>query len=90
MATTTEMRALLAVACPWCNAKPGEKCVTRRGKTLVPITTLDGESHDMRWQAATGRGAGVIQEAEVLRQRRALAAKAKGSLAAAAKVPRPW
>lgn len=66
MATSAEIKALLAVTCPWCGAKPGEKCSARFGKTTHPLTTLDGESHDARWQSALGRGAKVTPTTDML------------------------
>lgn len=58
MATAREIRALLDVACPHCGAGVGSACrvrVHRRGRMVtLPITTLDGGSHDARWQAALG------------------------------------
>jgi len=86
MATASEMRALLATSCPWCSASPGEKCRVRRGKQFVPVTTLDGESHDARWQAALGRGAKVLGEADILKSQRVQALAASGR----PRVERPW
>lgn len=43
-------RALRAVACPHCRARPGEPCTGPRGTPLVKT-----EAHDSRIQAATGR-----------------------------------
>lgn len=87
MATAAEMRALLATSCPWCSAAPGEKCRVRRGKQYVTVTTLDGESHDARWQSALGRGAKVLGEAEILKsqQRQTLAAGGQPQ-----RIEKPW
>lgn len=35
----------LATACPWCNARPGQRCTGRRGRTLPT-------SHPSRTEAA--------------------------------------
>ena len=67
MTTAAEMRALLAVSCPWCGAGPGTRCHARRaGGAFVPPSTLAAESHDARWQAALGRPAAVIADAPTL------------------------
>lgn len=74
MATVDERRALLAVSCRWCSAKPGEEChavttgrqaanVRRRHDVRKPITTLDGGAHDLRWHDALGRPAPVLAAA---------------------------
>lgn len=71
MATAQERAALLAVACPWCHAAPGEVCELRlrrpvpaqrsRLRVVRPPTptTLDAGCHDARWQAALGVSAQV-------------------------------
>lgn len=75
MATKAQMDALLAVPCPWCGVPAGERCRVRIGKQLVVApTTLDGESHDARWLAATGSPARVLTGA--VAERRGLPALA--------------
>jgi len=75
MATKAQMDALLAVPCPWCGVPVGERCRVRIGKQLVVApTTLDGESHDARWLAATGSPARVLTGA--VAERRGLPALA--------------
>jgi hypothetical protein len=87
MATADERRALLAIACPHCDAWPGSLCTTsfahRRRKfrddepmtrrVVRPPRTLDGGFHDARWQAALGRSAEVVGDvvAEVVAEARA-------------------
>jgi len=69
MATTAERTALLAVTCTHCGAGTGDACYKlsrRHGRDVrLPITTLDGGSHDARWVAALGRGAPVLVGAVV-------------------------
>jgi hypothetical protein len=61
MATKEQMAALLATACPWCGAAQGQRCKVRIGSRHVTVpTTLDGESHEARWQAALGLPAQVL------------------------------
>ena len=63
MATEQQMQALLATACPWCGVPPGRKCEVRIGSRHVTVpSTLDGESHEARWQAALGLPARVMSE----------------------------
>jgi len=63
MATADEMKALMSVPCSWCGAKPGVRCFVRtRNRQRVP-STLDGESHDARWQRALGVDARVLSSA---------------------------
>lgn len=55
------MDALLGVPCSWCGAREGERCRVRIGRRLIVApSTLDGESHDARWLAATGAPARVL------------------------------
>jgi hypothetical protein len=82
MATSAEMTALLAVPCPYCGAPRGTKCGRTVGKFVTHPTTLDGESHDARWQRAGLGGATVLSER--VAERRAPA------LVASAVVERPW
>ncbi len=69
MATHEERAALLAVACRWCSAKPGEECHavttgraarTRRHDVRRPLTTTDAGAHSLRWEDALGRTAPVL------------------------------
>lgn len=66
MATVDERTALMTVTCPHCGAGPLQACFTlgrSHGRDVrLPITTLDGGSHDARWRAALGRSAPVIVE----------------------------
>lgn len=76
MATPEERRALLAIACPHCDAWAGSLCTTSfahrhrrfhdddefRRRVVRPPRTLDGGFHDARWQAALGRSAAVVAE----------------------------
>lgn len=65
MATVDERTALLTVTCPHCGAVPSERCYSRsisNGRLIrLPITTLDGGSHDARWLLALGRPAPVLR-----------------------------
>ena len=64
MATKAQMDALLSVPCKWCGARIGERCHVRLGRRIIVApTTLDGESHDARWLAATGVPARVLGQA---------------------------
>lgn len=67
MATLDQMRALLSISCRWCGAAPKEACFTtvkRHGREVrIPLTTLDGGCHDLRWQDALGTGAVVMTAA---------------------------
>lgn len=100
MATSEQRQKLLAVACSWCNALPGQECRTHRQR---PVTTLDGWSHDARWRAALGVSAPVIEEAVRLHQQRpvgpgdddsgpvaASEPVALGTALAASAAERPW
>lgn len=79
MATKAQMTALLAVRCTWCGAQPGTRCQVRvRGRQNYVPSTLDGESHDARWQAALGMSAPV------------LTASVHDMLGLAASAERPW
>ncbi len=53
MATTAEREQLLATACPWCSARPGEECHNGT-KARRPLRSLDGGCHDARWRRALG------------------------------------
>jgi hypothetical protein len=67
MASKAQMDALLAVGCRWCGVGAGERCKVRIGSRWVTVpSTLDGESHDLRWQDALGMSARVLS-AEVAR-----------------------
>lgn len=82
MATTAQVQALLGVPCPHCRAARGEACGVAAGprprdaeggirrQARLPITTLDGGSHDARWVAALGTSAPVVPEALEERQQR--------------------
>jgi len=80
MATKEQMKALLSVACTWCGAQPGTKCFVRvGGKQQSVPSTLDGETHDARWQRALGMTAPVLRsQVEVY------------GLAASGASERPW
>lgn len=60
MATPEQMKALLAVPCTWCGASPGQRCFVKVGRRVTVPSTLDGESHDARWQRALGMQARVL------------------------------
>jgi hypothetical protein len=72
MATREQLRALLAVACPWCGAAVQEPCSAPGSRSPYvegprrtdrrPIRTLDGGSHDARWRRALGEPAPVRAE----------------------------
>lgn len=75
MATPDERRALLAIACPHCDAWAGSLCTISfahrrkrfrddepQRRVVRPPRTLDGGFHDARWQAALGRSADVVGE----------------------------
>lgn len=72
MATRDQLRALLAVACPWCGAAVQEPCSAPGSRSPYvegprrtdrrPIRTLDGGSHDARWRRALGEPAPVRAE----------------------------
>ena len=73
MATPEQRRTLLATACPWCHAQPGNVCTRGRGgkrdveggvrkQRPLLVTTLDGGCHDARWQAAGLGTAPVVAE----------------------------
>lgn len=59
MATSAELRALMAVSCTYCGAGVGVRCGRTLGNLTIRPTTLDGESHDARWRAA-GLGAATV------------------------------
>lgn len=71
-ATTVDRRTLLAVACPWCGASPGEVCTVNDGGSQGQVrqrqgerrrvTTLAGGCHDARWRAAVGVPAPVLSQ----------------------------
>lgn len=61
MATAAQMRALLSVTCPHCGAGPHSYCYVKSGGQRKPITSLDGRSHEARWQAALGLPARVAE-----------------------------
>ena len=74
MATAEERSTLLSKPCRWCGARTGEQCraATARVKgndgaapreVPVPVTTLDGGFHDLRWQDTLGRPARVVTTA---------------------------
>lgn len=78
MATAEQRKALLAVACPWCGAGPGDVCTVPRRNELdteggkrrtqgLRVTTLDGGCHDDRWRRALGTTAPVIAAAVAAR-----------------------
>lgn len=68
MATTAEVEALLAVRCSYCGAAKGTKCGREVGALIVRPTTLDGESHEARWQRAGLGAAAVLSERVAERQ----------------------
>jgi hypothetical protein len=90
MATREEMDALLAVTCPWCGAAVGEHCFVRFGKTIARPSTLDGESHEARWQRALGMNARVLSTQADLRAGRESRPAARLGEAATAVLDRPW
>lgn len=61
MATPAERAQLMSVSCPWCGAGPEQECYVGSKSKRRPITSLDGGSHDARWQKALGRPATVIE-----------------------------
>lgn len=67
MATPDQMRTLLSISCRWCGATLNEACFTtvkRHGREVrIPLTTLDGGCHDLRWQDALGTSAAVMTAA---------------------------
>lgn len=72
MATRDQIRALLAVPCPWCHAAVGELCSAPgardphtegpRRSDRRPIRTLDAGCHDARWLRALDEPAPVRAE----------------------------
>lgn len=78
MATKEQMKTLLSVACTWCGAQAGTKCFVRVGGRQQVPSTLDGETHDARWQKALGMTAPVLR------------AQVEYSLAASGASERPW
>lgn len=95
VASRDQIRALLAVSCPWCHAAVNEPCSTMghrrdgaegpRRSDRRPIRTLDGGSHDARWRRALGEPAPVrrevvAEEHQVHRERQLIGAP----------VERPW
>ena len=81
MATPQQRTALLAVACPWCYAAPGEPCTLRSSSSVRidseggqrrtssrGVSTLDGGCHDARWKVALGMEAPVIRGAVLAAQ----------------------
>lgn len=71
MVTQEQREALLSVPCPWCHAGVRELCHVRLSRPLDTeggrrkprvrlLTSLDGGSHDARWQAALGLEAPVL------------------------------
>lgn len=73
MATPDQIRALLAVPCDWCRADIGEACFTpirrQHGRVIrLPVTTLDGESHQARWHRSLGVDAAVLSAVVAERQ----------------------
>lgn len=93
MATVEQRQALMAVTCSWCGAGVDEPCHVRKAATidtaggrrrpqLLAITTLDGGSHDARWQKALGVGAPVVQAA--------VAERTDRELVDAGQETRPW
>src|SRR5262245_9114658 len=104
MATQAEVKALLGVACPWCEAGIGVRCNVRSGgrtgsvravRAALTLSTLDGGCHDARWQAALGLGARVIAEAVAEarrdpRKEQPVDLEQPGSATATAVLERPW
>lgn len=101
MASRDEIRALLAVPCPWCHAAVGEVCSTSgtrsegtegpRRSDRRPIRTLDGGCHDARWKRALGREAAV--RADVVAEAHGHGRRTpdpEPQLVSAGPVERPW
>jgi hypothetical protein len=62
MATTAQIEVLMSVPCRWCGAGIGKPCQVRgktNGRSIKP-SSLDGDSHDRRWQDAFGTPAPVV------------------------------
>lgn len=101
MATSEQRTHLLAVACPWCKAAPGEVCTvagrvqgdprTERGRRgrQAGISTLDGGCHDARWQAA-GLGAAAVVTERVAQLHNRGEGQLVPAFAGAAPTDRPW
>jgi hypothetical protein len=99
MASREELRALLAVSCPWCHAAVSEACSTmgtRRGNVeggrrsdRRPIRTLDGGSHDARWVKALGKPAPVRVEV-VVEEHPSRRVEAADQVLVGAATERPW
>jgi len=105
MATRDELRALLAVTCPWCHAAAGELCSTmgvRNDQKVGPrrsdrrrIRTLDGGCHDARWNKALGTSAPVLPEVVAAGHQRPVVDPEEGQrveepVLVGAAVERPW
>ena len=95
MATSEERRALLAISCGHCGARPGERCFVR-SRNMVrdsdrrrarPVSTLEAGMHSTRWQDALGREPRVDRQrvAELTPTRRPAAVANS-----AAPAERPW
>lgn len=99
VASREQLRALLAVSCPWCHAAAGEACSTmgqRRDGTEGPrrtnrrlIRTLDGGCHDARWLRALGEPAPVRVEV-VAQEHPPRYGEAQEPVLIGAPAERPW
>jgi hypothetical protein len=97
MVTTEQRTALLAVACPWCQAAPGEDCSVRRGRRRdteggvrkgqrAPLHSQ--VAHDSRWTAAGLPGV-VPVNADWLAERRATDPHTRRTAERPAAAPQP-
>jgi hypothetical protein len=84
VASAAEVKALLAVVCPFCGAPKGTPCGRSSKGYVTRPTTLDGEAHDARWQAAR------LGPAPVLSERLAERRDAPVLVASAPLDDRPW